>query len=89
MTKSFAAVLLAEVRTTRRLARTWVMAALAVGTTLLGYLFFANLHGESSSFLPSAVTSPRFLVDSLGGYLLWFLMAATVFLGFDIGSRER
>lgn len=89
MTKTFAAVLLAEVRTTRRLARTWVMAALAVGTTLIGYLFFANLHGESSSFLPSAVTSPRFLVDSFGGYLLWFLMAATVFLGFDIGSRER
>ncbi len=89
MTKAFAAVFLAEVRTTRRLARTWVMAVLAVGTTLVGYLFFADLHGESSSFLPSAVTSPRFLVDSFGAYLLWFLMAATVFLGFDIASRER
>ena len=89
MTKSFAAVFLAEVRTARRLARTWVFGILAVATTCIGYFYFAVLHGDMSGFLPSAVTSPRFLVDSFGGYLLWFLMAAAVFLGFDIGSRER
>ena len=89
MTKSFAAVFLAEVRTTRRLARTWVFGILAVATTCIGYLYFAVLHRDMSGFLPSAVTSPRFLVDAFGGYLLWFLMAAAVFLGFDIGSREQ
>lgn len=89
MMQTFRAVFLAEVRTVRRLARTWVLGVLAIGTTFAGYAFFADLHGEASSFLPSAVTSPRFLVDSLGGYLLWLLMAAAVFLGFDIGSRER
>ena len=89
MTKAFAAVFLAEVRTARRLARTWVFGILAVVTTCVGYLYFAVLHGDMSGFLPSAVTSPRFLVDAFGGYLLWFLMAAAVFLGFDIASRER
>lgn len=87
--QTFRAVFLAEVRTTRRLARTWVLSVLAVATTLVGYLYFSALHGEMSSFLPSAVTSPRFLIASFGGYLLWFLMAAAVFLGFDIGIRER
>ena len=83
------AVFLAEARTARRLARTWVLGVLAVGTTLIGYAFFAQLHSQMSSFLPSAVTSPRFLVGAYGGYLLWLLMAATVFLAFDLGNRER
>ena len=83
------AVFLAEVRTARRLARTWMLGVLAVGTTLLGYVFFAQLHSEMSSFLPSAVTSPRFLVGAYGGYLLWLLMGATVFLSFDLGNREQ
>jgi len=89
MTKTFAAVFLAEVRTTRRLARTWVFGILAVVTTCIGYLYFTALHASMSNVMPSVVTSPRFLVDSFGGYLLWFLMAAAVFLGFDIGSREQ
>ena len=83
------AVFLAEVRTARRLARTWMLGVLAVGTTLVGYVFFAQLHGQASSFLPSAVTSPRFLVGAYGGYLLWLLMGATVFLSFDLGNREQ
>ena len=83
------AVFVAEVRTARRLARTWALGVLAVGTTLIGYVFFAQLHSQMSSFLPSAVTSPRFLVGAYGGYLLWLLMAATVFLAFDLGNRER
>ena len=89
MTKTFVAVFLAEVRTTRRLARTWVFGILAVVTTCIGYLYFTALHASMSNVMPSVVTSPRFLVDSFGGYLLWFLMAAAVFLGFDIGSREQ
>lgn len=83
------AFFVAEVRTARRLTRTWVLGVLAVGTTFIGYVFFAQLHSQMSSFLPSAVTSPRFLVGAYGGYLLWLLMAATVFLGFDLGNRER
>ena len=89
MMQTFRAVFLAEVRTARRLARTWVFAVLAVATTCIGYFYFAALHATMSNHLPSVVTSPRFLVDSFGGYLLWLLMAAAVFLGFDIGSRER
>ena len=83
------AVFLAEVRTARRLTRTWVLGVLAVGTTLIGYIFFAQLYGQISSFLPSAVTSPRFLVGAYGGYLLWLLMGAIVFLSFDLGNREQ
>ena len=85
----FTAVFLAEVRTARRLARTWVIGILAVATTCIGYLYFAALHASMSNVMSSVVTSPRFLVDSFGGYLLWFLMASAVFLGFDIGSREQ
>ncbi|MCY3810513.1 MAG: hypothetical protein OXH15_01800 [Gammaproteobacteria bacterium] len=66
-----------------------MLGVLAVGTTFIGYVFFAQLHSQMSSFLPSAVTSPRFLVGAYGGYLLWLLMAATVFLAFDLGNRER
>ena len=89
MTKAFAAVFRAEVRTARRLARTWVFGILAVATTCIGYLYFSALHASMSNLMASVVTSPRFLVDSFGGYLLWFLLAAAVFLGFDIGSREQ
>ena len=89
MKQTLRAVFHAEVRTARRLTRTWLLCGLAVLTTLVGYVYFAALHGEMSSFIPSAVTSPRFLIGSFGGYLLWFVMAATVFLGFDIGNRER
>ena len=89
MMHAFHAVFIAEVRTARRLARTWVLAVLAVATTCIGYFYFAGLHAGLSGFLPSAVTSPRFLVDSFGGYLLWCLMAAAVFLGFDLGNREK
>ena len=87
--QTFRAVFLAEVRTARRLARTWVFAVLAVATTCIGYLYFTALHATMSNILASVVTSPRFLVDSFGGYLLWFLMAAAVFLCFDIGTREQ
>ena len=89
MMQTFRAVFLAEVRTARRLARTWVFGVLAVATTCIGYVYFTAVHASLSSLLPSVVTSPRFLVDSFGGYLLWFLMAAAVFLGLDIGSREQ
>ena len=89
MKQTLRAVFRAEVRTARRLTRTWLLSGLAVLTTLVGYVYFAALHGDLSSFIPSAVTSPRFLIGSFGGYLLWFVMAATVFLGFDIGGRER
>lgn len=89
MMQTFRAVFRAEVRTTRRLARTWVFAVLAVATTCIGYLYFTALHASMANLLQSVVTSPRFLVDSFGGYLLWFLMAAAVFLCFDIGSREQ
>lgn len=89
MMQTFRAVFLAEVRTVRRLARTWVFGVLAVATTCVGYLYFTALHATMSNILASVVTSPRFLVDSFGGYLLWFLMAAAVFLGFDIGTREQ
>ena len=83
MMQTFTAVFLAEVRTARRLARTWVFAVLAVATTCIGYVYFTALHASMSRLLP------RFLVDSFGGYLLWFLMAAAVFLGLDLGSREQ
>lgn len=83
------AVFLSEVRTARRLARTWELGVLAVATTFVGYVFFAQLHSQTSSFLPSAVTSPRFLVGAYGGYLLWLLMGAMVFLSFDLGNREQ
>ena len=92
MTKAFAAVFRAEVRTARRLARTWVFGILAVATTCIGYLYFSALHASMSNLMASVVTSPRFLVDSFGGYLLWFLLAAAVFLtllaGETIADRQ-
>ena len=89
MSRPLLAVFLAEVRTVRRLARTWLILLLAVATTFIGYVFFTNLHQQMSAVLPSATTSPRFLIASFGGYVLWILLGATVFLGFDVGNRER
>ena len=83
------AVFLAEVRTIRRLVRTWLILLLGGATTFIGYVFFTNLHDQMSAELPSATTSSRFLVASFGGYLIWVLLGAAVFLGFDVGNRER
>lgn len=89
MSRPLLAVFLAEARTIRRLARTWLILLLALATTFIGYLFFTTLHQQMSAELPSATTSPRFLIASFGGYALWILLGATVFLGFDVGNRER
>ena len=90
MSRPLLAVFLAEARTIRRLVRTWLILLLAVATTFIGYVFFTNnLHGQMSAELPSATTSTRFLVASFGGYLIWILLGAAVFLGFDVGNRER
>ncbi|MYD98746.1 MAG: hypothetical protein F4X98_15360 [Gammaproteobacteria bacterium] len=89
MSSPLLAVFLAEARTIRRLARTWLILLLAGATTFIGYVFFTNLHQQASAALPSATTSPHLMIASFGGYLLWFLLGATVFLGFDVGNRER
>ena len=81
----------AEVRTARRLARTWMFAVVALLFALLGYgqqVFFHTI-GSGISVTVGGMMVPRFVVAQLGAQMLWVLMAALIFLAFDIRARDQ
>ncbi|MXY56388.1 MAG: hypothetical protein F4Y41_08300, partial [Gammaproteobacteria bacterium] len=78
------AVAVAELRITRRVVRTWVFAALALGIGLVIY------HGWSmAGTMFSETTPPRFALPGFGVPALWILIAGIVFLAFDIRARDE
>ena len=78
------AVAVAELRVARRVVRTWVFAALALGVGLVIY------HGWSSAgTLFGWTTQPRFALPGFGVPALWILIAGIVFLAFDIRARDE
>lgn len=84
------AVALAELRTLRRLARTWVFLALGISVVGMAYWYYSYLHATSSfSSLTSGNALPRFTTAYFNSYVLWFFMAALVFLAFDLSHRDR
>lgn len=83
------AVSLAELRSVRRLARTWVFLALGISVVGIAYWYYSYLHATSSfSYLNSGNTLPRFTTAYFNSYVLWFFMGAMVFLAFDLRHRD-
>ena len=81
----------AEVRSARRLVRTWMFTVVAILIATLGYgqqVFFHAI-GSGVSTTVGAMMSPRFVVVQLGAQMLWVLMVALIFLAFDVRARDR
>ena len=80
----------AEMRTARRLARTWLFTILSLGVGVLAYLGLTVMQLMASSQSPSfGGFQPRFLVAGVGIFVLWLFMVGLVFLAFDIRARDR
>ena len=84
------AVALAELRSVRRLARTWVFVALGIGVMGTAFGYYSYLHGSISvGSLSSGNTLPRFSTAYFNSYVLWFFVVALVFLAFDLRQRDE
>ncbi len=84
------AIAFAEIRSARRLVRTWLFAGLAVVIGVGFFIFFSFMHGAGSGVSPSAgLLSPRFTASYLGVYYVWVLMTGLIFLAFDIRARDQ
>lgn len=82
------AIAAAELRTLRRLVRTWVFVALAAG--LMGSVFvFHSFHHAMPGGVSRIAPLPRFTWSTIACYALWLLMAAVVFLAFDSRHRDE
>lgn len=87
--RDFAAVVLAEMRSARRLARTWLFGALALLIGVLSYVYYAAIHGMFSGFSGSiGLSNPRFLMSAIGAFLMWLFLVAMIFLAFDVRARD-
>ena len=78
------AVAVAELRLVRRVVRTWVFAALAVGVGLVIYHWWSMFNTLFAETKP-----PRFSLPGFGVLALWILIAGIVFLAFDIRARDE
>ena len=84
------AVALAELRSIRRLTRSWVFLGLGFWVCGTAFVYYSTLHiAISGADLDAANLLPRFTLPYFGRYVLWFLMAALVFLAFDLGGRDE
>ncbi|MCY4056696.1 MAG: hypothetical protein OXG44_01710, partial [Gammaproteobacteria bacterium] len=84
------AVAAAELRSARRLARTWVFIGIGFGVMGTAYGYYSYLHSSvSTGFLSAGELLPRFASAYFKSYVLWFFMAAIVFLAFDLCSRDE
>ena len=84
------AIMRAEIRSVRRLARYWIFSVLSVGISFLSYIFYAGMHGFASRFSATAgVLGPRYLMASLGAVILVIFLFGLIFLAFDIRARDE
>ena len=80
----------AEMRTARRLARTWLFMVLSLAGGLLPYFGLTMLQLIASSQSPSfGAFQPRFLIAGVGTFVLWIFMIGLLFLAFDIRARDQ
>lgn len=83
------AVATAEMRSTRRLARYWVFAVLAVLISFIFYMQYAVMHGLGSHLSATVGTmGPRYLVSAIGLYVVILFLVGLVFLAFDVRARD-
>lgn len=84
------AVAVAELRSVRRLARTWVFLALGIAVVGTVFGYYSYVHATISfASLSGGNTLPRFTTAYFNSYVLWFFMAAMVFLAFDLRHRDE
>lgn len=83
------AVAAAELRSVRRLARTWVFLGLGIAVMGTTYAYYSYMHATTSASGLTGVFLPRFTTAYFNSYVLWFFMAALVFLAFDLQSRDQ
>ena len=83
------AAALAELRSCRRLARTWVLVILAVILTLIVWLQTSVSHAFGSGTSPViALANPKFAMFQISGTILLLFSIGIMFLSFDIRSRD-
>ena len=83
------AVAAAELRSVRRLARTWVFLGLGIAVMGATYTYYSYMHATTSASGLSGAFLPRFTTAYFNSYVLWFFMAALVFLAFDLRGRDE
>ena len=83
------AIASAELRTLRRLARTWVIVALAAGFVGSSFYFHSYSHHSFPGSVSRIDLIPRFAWADINNYVLWLFMAAVVFLAFDTRHRDE
>ena len=81
------AIAVAELRTLRRLTRTWVFVTLAAAMMGSAFVFHSYLQGMPGGVSRLSVL-PRFMWSDINNHLLWLFMAAVVFLAFDTRYRD-
>ena len=87
--REFLAVALAEMRSARRLTRTWLFSSLSLLIGLGLYVYFTIMHGLASGFSASVgVFNPRFMMASQGVIVIVIFVVAVIFLAFDIRARD-
>ena len=86
-----AAVILAEMRSARRLVRTWLFFVLASMLGFGAYAYYGVLHAFGSGYMvmTGIIFSPKVLFVAFGGSMLLVLQLCLVFLAFDIRARDR
>ena len=83
------AVATAEMRSSRRLARTWLFIALSALIGLVAYAYYTVVHGLFSNMSATVgLVHARFLIASSGFLWTAIFMVAITFLAFDIRARD-
>ena len=82
-------VALAELRSVRRLARTWVFLGLGIAVMGTTYYFHSYFHHSFPGAISRWDLLPRFWWGDINNYVLWLFMAAVVFLAFDTRHRDE
>lgn len=82
------AVMAAELRSLRRLARMWTFAVLGIAVMGAAFVYYSYIQNRMPDL--DATILPRFATPYFASYILWFFMAAAVFVAFDVrGLDER
>lgn len=88
--RMFLAMASAEVRSARRLVRTWAFAVLVVIAGLAAYVSGTAIHTMYSAVSSTVgLLNPRFTLAGLSALAVWLPAFAAVFLGFDLFARDH
>ncbi|MDE0451493.1 MAG: hypothetical protein OXI90_06980 [Gammaproteobacteria bacterium] len=85
------AVALAEMRSARRLVRTWLFFFLASAMGLVTYVYYGVIHAFGSGHVVTTgmIVSPKMLSVILAGSMIFVLQVCLVFLAFDVRARDQ